>query len=262
MSQVPGESEEAIANDYLNSLFSFVTTTYQLELDTGLHRSEFQVLIKSLIDHTTCFIRLLVYPASAERNLFRLTEILRVTCMPQEYLLHSGVGGEAPSPVLLYRDNSTNPPVENFVKLRRQLRQHKTHLTELVERWTSQKSEILSIYGSHSAHSFGRIAIISGVSTMSAPWSHDITSILRAIVCNDILILIEMTGRHITAIQKKLSGSYVTQSGHIVEESPVSGNDHINPHWLASSIDLVKGYLNLQSKVSLCIRPCFRITYV
>lgn len=236
---------DELGDSYQNTLFTYATTCYQAELEPGLLRSGLFVAIVDLIAADTCFVRLMVFPASASRNTYRQSEILSISCRSRQILTHVADSGS----VYLAGARPDGGPVENFIRMKRSLRQWKSQLGGLVDRWAQQKAELKIMFGNHNVHSFGRVVRVSGTTIVDPSWSNNASSISKSLMCNDLLIFIELTGRYISAIQKKLSGSYVRQDGCVVDASDITPDVYTNIDWVQNSLLMVTECLNLQWKV-------------
>lgn len=229
-----------------------MTTSFYDGLQSDLQRSNFTVAFGDLIDGTTDFVRLVVYPASAERNLYRHTEIIGVSCRPKSVRRDGVAGGH--SPVFHIRDGHS--PVEKYTQVRRRLRQYKSDLSSAVDQWITHRADMKKMLGHHNVHSFGRVARVAGATTVAPLWSNDHTSVLQSIICNDLLIFIELTGRYISSIQKKLSCAFATQSGTIADPTAAGSNLNLNVEWIESSLHMVTEYLASQKQVCVsCAIP-------
>lgn len=217
-----------------------------MHLSPGLQRSRLRVVLQDLIDADTTFVRLMVFPTPAERNPFRYSEILAVACQPRA--IGPCRGPPSPTRVAVLRDTGYSS-TELFLKVKRQLMQLKTTLCDLTGRWASCRADIKSMFGNHNVHSFGRVVRVSGCTTVAPSWSNSTASIVQSIFCNDLLIYVELTGRYISAIQKKISGSYVNQSGQVIDSSSAAADTMISIDWIRSSVELVTGYLDIQQQV-------------
>ena len=229
-----------------------MTTSFYDGLQANLQRSNFTIAFGDLIDGNTNFVRLIVYPASAERNTYRHTEIIAVSCRPKSVQCESNIGvihSEGHSSIAFVCGSHSS--VEKYTQARRKLRQYRSDLSAAVERWITHRAEMKSMMGHHNVHSFGRVARVAGTTTVAPLWSNDRNSVFRLIICNDLLIFIELTGRYISAIQKKLAGAFATPRGTIVDPTSAGTTLNLNSEWIDSSLRMVAGYLNLQREVSV-----------